>query len=176
MSTLAVAAIINQAVARMPEGRKCVNVGVWHGFTFLAAMAHNPDKICVGIDNFATFGGPRNAFLERFHAHRSPNHHFYDVSYEEYFARIHEGPIGVYLYDGSHNYTNQLRGLQAAEPFLAAGSIVMVDDTNWAPPRRAVTDFMAAGQNRYRLLYDVKTRSNCHPTLWNGLMVFEKIA
>jgi len=68
MSTLAVAAIINQAVARMPEGHRCVNVGVWHGFTFMAALVNNPDKTCIGVDNFATFGGPREAFLQRFDA------------------------------------------------------------------------------------------------------------
>lgn len=176
MSTLAVAAIINRAVARMPEGHRCVNVGVWHGFTFLAALVNNPDKTCIGVDNFATFGGPREAFLQRFQKSRTPNHYFFDMDYEEYFAKVHQGPIGFYLYDGNHDYANQLRGLEIAEPYLAAGCIVMVDDTNWSPPHRAVEDFLARRPDEYRLLLDARTRSNCHPTLWNGLMVFEKIA
>lgn len=176
MSTVAVAAIINQAVACMPEGHVAVNVGVWHGFTFLAALVNNHDKTCVGVDNFATFGGPREAFLERLQAYRSASHLFYDMDYQMYFAQVHSGPIGFYLYDGNHDYVNQLRGLEVAEPFFAEGCIVMVDDTNWSAPRRAVADFMARRPDEYRLLLDVKTRSNCHPTFWNGLTVFQKTA
>ncbi|MCA1961665.1 MAG: class I SAM-dependent methyltransferase [Desulfomonile sp.] len=176
MSTLAVASIINQAVARMPGDHRCVNVGVWHGFTLLAALVNNPDKTCIGVDNFATFGGPREAFLRRFNSSKSPNHYFYDMDYEEYFAHVHTGHIGFYLYDGNHDYANQLRGLEVAEPHFGAGCIIMVDDTNWSAPHRAVEDFMARRPGEYRLLLDAKTRSNCHPTLWNGLMVLKKTA
>ena len=62
------------AVASMPAGHAFVNAGVWHGYTLLAAMAGNPDAICVGIDDFSEFGGPRDEFGARFEAARSPRH------------------------------------------------------------------------------------------------------
>ncbi len=103
MSTLAIGAIINFGVKCLPEDQAFVNVGVWNGFTFLAGMQNNPDKTCVGVDNFSEFGGPRKHFLERFDKIKSPFHYFYDMDYEEYFSKIHKGSIGLYIYDGEHS-------------------------------------------------------------------------
>lgn len=61
MSTFAIGAIINEAVAHMAPDHAFVNVGVWNGFTLLAGMAGNPDRRCIGVDNFSEFGGPRDA-------------------------------------------------------------------------------------------------------------------
>lgn len=176
MSTFAVAAIINRAVARLPAGQSFVNVGVWHGFSLLAGMAGHPDKRCVGIDNFSEFGGPKQEFLARWNAARGPGHEFHEMDYRDYFATVHQGPIGLYIYDGDHAYQHQLMGLEVAEPHLAPGCIILVDDTNDDQPARATRDFMAARPGRYRLLFDRRTACNEHPTLWNGLMVLEKTA
>jgi len=175
MSTFAIGAMINEAVARMSPEHVFVNVGVWHGFTLLAAMAGNPDRRCVGVDNFSEFGGPRDAFLARYSEVRSEQHAFHEMDYTEYFAHAHRGPIGCYIYDGEHSYANQLRGLEAAEPFLAHGCIVLVDDTNDDDPRRATLDFVAARRGEYRILLDRRTACNGHPTLWNGVMLVERV-
>ncbi len=118
MSTLAIASALDRAVAGMSAGESFVNVGVWHGFTLFSAMINNPDKTCVGVDNFSEFGGPRATFLEAFEQKRSSRHFFHDMDYREYFKNVHDGSIGVYLYDGEHSYANQLEGLQVAEPFF----------------------------------------------------------
>jgi len=174
MSTFAIAAVINRAVSLMPEGAAFVNVGVWNGFTFLAGMAGNPERRCVGVDDFSEFGGPRQPFLARFERRRSPSHAFYEMDYTDYFAKRHEGPIGVYLYDGEHGYDNQLRGLATAERFFAPGCVIIVDDTNLPDPRRATLDFMAARPGAYRVLLDRTTAGNGHPTFWNGLLVLQR--
>jgi len=174
MSTFAIAAVINRAVSLMPPESAFVNVGVWNGFTFLAGMAGNADRRCVGVDNFSEFGGPKEAFLARFERRRSAHHTFHEMDYRAYFAERHEGPIGVYLYDGEHGYDNQLRGLETAERFFAPGAVIVVDDTNLAEPRRATFDFMAARPGLYRVLLDRRTSGNGHPTFWNGLLVFQR--
>jgi Methyltransferase domain/Glycosyl transferase family 2 len=173
MSTLAIGGLINHAVAHMPEDRAYVNVGVWHGFTFLAGMLGNPRRACVGIDNFSDFGGPRERFMGRFEELKGPAHAFYEMDYREYFEQLHREPIGVYLYDGNHEYENQQRGLEIAEPYFADGCIVLVDDTNWQPPRDATIDFVAESEREYELLLDCTTPDHPHPTFWNGLMVFQ---
>jgi hypothetical protein len=174
MSTFAIGAVINRAVADMPPDQCYVNVGVWNGFSFLAGMAGNQGKRCVGIDNFSALGGPREAFLKRFERHRGPNHEFHDMGYEQYFANHHSGTIGVYLFDGPHQYEHQLKGLQIAEPFLAEDAVIIVDDTNWRDPRNGTLDFVQQSRHEYRLVADHRTRGNGHPTFWNGLMVFRR--
>ncbi len=175
MSTLAVAGIINRGVARMDRDAVFVNVGVWFGFTFLAGLLDNPDKRCIGVDNFSQFGGPRSEFLKRFEDLRSDNHTFHDMDYVEYFSTVHQDPIGFYIYDGGHEYEDQLKGLQLAEPFFSKNCVVLVDDTNWPEPRNASLDFISQSSNQYSILLDVTTHGNCHPTVWNGLLVFERV-
>ncbi len=176
MSTLAIGAMISQGVSQMADSEAFVNVGVWQGFTFLSGMVNNAGKICIGIDNFSEFGAPREDFLARFNNLRSPHHHFYEMDYAQYFSTVHKGYIGFYIYDGAHGYEDQLKGLRIAEPFFSQNCIVLVDDTNWEDPRQATLDFISSSANDYRILLDVKTSNNCHPTVWNGVMVFQRAA
>jgi hypothetical protein len=174
MSTFAIGAIINRTVSCMAQDARFVNVGVWHGFTLLSGMTGNPDKLCIGVDNFSEFGGPKEQFLRRFNEHKSANHHFYDMDYREYFANVHSGEIGFYIYDGNHSYENQMMGLKLAEPFFAKNCVVLVDDTNGVDPRQATLDFINDNRNKYEILLDAKTLGNKHPTFWHGIMIFRK--
>ena len=174
MSTFAVSALINRAVADMSPEAAFVNVGVWVGFSLFSGMVGNEGKRCVGIDNFSEFGGPREAFMERFERFRGPVHEFHEMDYRDYFANVHgERPIGVYFYDGDHAYEHQLEGLRAAEPHFTDDCVVFVDDTNWAPAHQATYDFMASSEREYRVLLDRRTATNVHPTFWNGVIVFQ---
>lgn len=175
MSTFAIGAMINRGVSQMPDTQAFVNVGVWNGFTLLSGMVNNPQKTCIGIDNFSESGSPREAFKERFNKYKSTNHHFYDMDYIEYFSTIHKEPIGFYIYDGNHSYENQLKGLEVAEPFFAKDCIILVDDTNWVEARQATMDFVSKGSPGYRPLLDQSTASNRHPTFWNGVMILQRI-
>ncbi len=174
MSTFAVSALINRAVADMSPDTAFVNVGIWVGFSLFSGMVGNDGKQCVGIDNFSEFGGPREAFMERFERFRGPAHEFHEMDYRDYFANVHgERPIGVYFYDGDHAYEHQLEGLRAAEPHFTDDCVVFVDDTNWAPAHQATYDFMASSEREYRVLLDRRTATNVHPTFWNGVIVFQ---
>jgi hypothetical protein len=173
MSTFAVAALINNAVAQMPAGQAYVNVGVYAGFSFLAGMLENPARTCVGIDDFSWSNAARAGLRRRFEAMRSPAHRFHEMDYLDYFTNIQSEPIGVYVYDGDHAYDHQLRGLEIAEPFFADGCIVVVDDINWEAPREATIDFVARSERHYDVLMDRSTHDHAHPTLWNGLMVLQ---
>ncbi|MBS2037238.1 glycosyltransferase [bacterium] len=168
MSTLAYSALLQRMVAEMPDHLVYVNVGVWHGFSFLASILDNGAKRCVGVDNFSQFGGPRAQFLQRFERLRGDRHEFYEMDYQDYFAHKHTGQLGAYFYDGHHAYEHQLRGLQVAEPHFAPGCIVLVDDTNWDEPRQASLDFVKNSSRRYELIFDMRTALNSNPTWWNG--------
>lgn len=173
MSTIANAAVLNTAVHEMDPGHAFVNVGVWNGFTFLAAMAANGEKACIGVDNFSEFGGPKQDFLARFVEHRTPSHRFFDRDYVDFFAAGLDRPLGVYLYDGEHGYENQYRGLMIADPFYAEDAIVIVDDTNLDRARDATLQFCADSRLDWEVVFDRRTASARHPTLWNGLMILQ---
>ena len=175
LSTYAIAALINRGVSQLAEGMCFVNIGVWHGFTFLAGMQGNADKCCIGVDNFSTLGNPKDAFLERFNCVQSQNHTFYDLDYQDYFATVHKAPIGLYLYDGDHSYLHQLRGLEIAAPFFADSCFILVDDTNRSAPRQATLDFVAKYPGRYHIVLDQNTCVADHPTFWDGLMIVQKL-
>ena len=97
------------------------------------------------------------------------------MDYLEYFAKVHKGKIGFYIYDGGHLYQDQLKGLQVAEPYFTDNCLVLVDDTNWDDPRQATLDFMKNSPNEYKLLLDVKTFRNGHITYHNGVMIFQRV-
>ena len=174
MSTFAIGAIINFGVKRLQKGQSFVNVGVWNGFTFLAGILNNPEKHCIGVDNFSELGGPRKQFLDRFNKMKSKNHIFYDMDYEKYFSDQHTKKIGFYIYDGEHSYNNQFKGLKVAEPFLADEALVLIDDTNLDAPRQATLDFVEQSEYKYQIIFDQRTYCNMHPTFWNGLLLLRK--
>jgi hypothetical protein len=173
MSRLANAAVLNTAVRGMDPARAFVNVGVWNGFTFLAAMAANEERTCLGVDNFSEFGGPKQQFLERFVSRRTPSHRFFDQDYVDFFAAGLDRPLGVYLYDGEHSYENQYRGLMIADPFYAEDAIVLVDDTNLDRAHEATLQFTQDSRLEWEVVFDRRTAAGRHPTFWNGLMILQ---
>ena len=176
MSTYALGSVVNFLTAQLKSGQAFVNVGVWHGFTFLSGVVCNPQKRCVGVDNFSEFRGPKDSFMGSFNKYKSANHEFFEMDYQRYFKEKHSGPIGFYIYDGEHSYENQMQGLKVAEPFFADGCIVLVDDTNIPHVHAATMDFISQSRHKYRILLDQRTRCNAHPTFWNGIIVFQKNA
>jgi hypothetical protein len=49
---------------------------------------------------------------------------------------------------------------------------VLVDDTNWEEPRRAVEEF-CAGRPEARLALSLPTPGLTHPSFWNGLTAID---
>lgn len=174
VSTFAIGAIINRAVALMPDDRSYLNVGVGQGFALLAGMASNPHKRCIGVDDLSRDDLLRNDFLRRFLRARSPKHEFREGDFREYFATRHQETLGLYLFDGPRAYDDQRDGLRLAEPFFAPGCLVFVDDTNWPELREANLDFIKHSPFEYQMLLDVQTPRTGHPTFWNGVMLFER--
>ena len=40
------------------------------------------------------------------------------MDYRDYMSDVHDGPIGIYLYDGEDSYEGEFEALTAAEPYL----------------------------------------------------------
>jgi predicted O-methyltransferase YrrM len=78
--------------------------------------------------------------------------------------------VGVYYYDGPHDYDSQVRGLRAVEPWLADEALLVVDDHDWEEVARATADYLAA-EPRARLLFDIAGTDKGQPQWWEGVAV-----
>ncbi len=165
-------ALLNLAARCLDPGEAYVEVGVFHGASLIAAMLGNEDKRFVGIDSFAF----RDATLENVQANLArhgltPPELIVGDAFELVPAgALADAPIGVWYYDAAHSYEAQLEGLRIAEPWLAPGALVIVDDTDWDDVARAMDDYVAE-QPRARRVLTIDGKSRGAPQWWEGMQV-----
>ena len=137
-------ALLNLAAACLEGDEAYVEIGVFHGASLIAAMLGNEGKRFVGIDSFAF----RDASLEKIHANLArfgltPPEIIVGDAFELVPAgALRDVPTGIWYYDAAHSYEAQLEGLRIAEPLLAPGALVIVDDTDWDDVARAMDDYL----------------------------------
>ncbi len=180
LATENVLALLNLAASLLEPDESYVEVGTYYGASLIAAMQGNEGDF-VAVDAFA-FGplevsgrelpaasrAGLEANLRRFGAGRAT------ILEGDAFDLLEGGAlgdrrVGVYYYDGPHDYAGQLRGLQAIEPWLAAEALVVVDDYDWESVSTAIRDYLA-GQPKARMLLSIPGEDNGHPQWWSGMV------
>jgi hypothetical protein len=168
--------LLNAAVGLLEEGEVYLEVGCFQGATLIGALLEHPSRRAYAVDNFSEFdrdGQNHRRLLDNLTAFRLDRQvGFHNQPFEEFFLdrRTDGTRVGVYFYDGAHDYRSQLLGLLLAVPLLAGRALVVVDDSNCAAVKQATWDFLAAFPP-CRLLLDLPTPGNGHPSFWNGLFV-----
>ena len=167
-------ALLNLAASCLDPGEAYVEVGVFHGASLIAAMLGNRSNRFVGIDSFDF----RDASLEtveqnldRFGLSR-PELLVGDVFELAREGKLDDVAVGAWYYDALHTYEAQLEGLRIAEPFLAPGALLIVDDTDWEQVGRAMDDYLA-GQPRARRILTIEGKERGYPHWWEGMQVLE---
>jgi predicted O-methyltransferase YrrM len=165
-------ALLNLAARCLGPGEAYVEVGVFHGASLIAAMLGNEGKRFVGIDSFEF----RDASLEKVEANLARyGLELPEIVVGDAFELVPAGAledvvIGLWYYDASHSYEAQLEGLRIAEPHLAPGALVIVDDTDWDDVDRAMDDYVAS-QTRARRVLTIDGKSRGAPQWWEGMQV-----
>ena len=165
-------ALLNLAARCLGPGEAYVEVGVFHGASLIAAMLGNEGKRFVGIDSFEF----RDASLEKVEVNLARyGLELPEIVVGDAFELVPAGAledvvIGVWYYDASHSYEAQLEGLRIAEPHLAPGALVIVDDTDWDDVERAMNDYVAS-QKRARRVLTIDGKSRGAPQWWEGMQV-----
>jgi protein O-GlcNAc transferase len=176
MTTPNVLQLLNEAVAYLEAGEVYCEIGCFQGATLIGALLGHPGCPAYAADNFCEFDpqGQNHAALQANLAAYGLEKQvlFHNQEAEDFLATLRKTQVkvGVYLYDGAHDYRSQLMGLLLAVPLLAEHALLVVDDGNWPAVKQATWDFLAARPEAH-LLFDLPTPGNCHPTFWNGLMV-----
>lgn len=176
-----VLALLNLAASLLSPGESYVEVGTYYGASLIGAMRDTTGDF-VAIDAFSF--GP----IE-FRGRKLPaaSREGLEASLREFGAEgatILEGDafevleggalgdrrVGVYYFDGPHDYDSQVRGLRAVEPWLADEGLLVVDDYDWEAVARATADYLAA-EPRARLLFEIPGADKGFPQWWEGVAV-----
>ena len=133
----------------------------------------------VGVDNFSEFDGKTSEFLfyEKFNKIKKNNHNFFKEDALTYLKNCNK-KFDFYFYDALHTFEYQYEALNLATPHLKKGALIMIDDICWNysnDPIEATNKFLKDNKKDYKLLLDIKTKYNKHPTFWNGYFIIEKI-
>ena len=164
-------ALLNLAASLLDAGESYVEVGSFKGLSLIAAMLGNTGDF-VGIDNFSLDEGNRALLEANLRRYGLAGH---TILEGDAFTLLRRGAlgdrrVGVYYYDAAHDYESQVRGLRLIEPYLAAGALLIVDDTDWDLVARAMRDYLA-GQPRAELLVKLDGKDLGQPWWWEGVQV-----
>jgi protein O-GlcNAc transferase len=178
MTTANVMQLLNFAVDCMEPGEIYCEIGCFQGATLIGALLNHPEQVAYAVDNFSRFDEHGENLeklidnLTRFGIEEQVV--FCEQDFEEFFWELREvnfeEKIGVYFYDGAHDYRSQILGLLLIKPFLADRALIIVDDSNRSAVHQANWDFIASHPH-CQMLFDLPTRGNGDRTFWNGIQV-----
>lgn len=166
-------ALLNLAAACLDSEESYVEVGVFHGASLIAALLGNEDRRFVGIDDFGFRDGSVERLEQNLASFGLPRP---ELLVGDVFELVPSGalrePVGVWYYDALHTHEAQLEGLRIAEPWLAPGALLIVDDTDWTDVERAMDDYLAA-QPRARRILTIEGKERGFPQWWEGMQILE---
>jgi len=153
-----------------------LEIGTWKGSSICSAMCGN-EMICLAIDNFKSFGGPKEEFLINFNKFKGKN----DATFIEkdcWKVDINTlGKFNIYMYDGDHSSLNHYKALNYYLPCLDNEFIYIVDDWNSSSIRDST--LKSIKDNSLNILYKKEIFSEGNPGIqrckndWhNGIVVF----
>lgn len=168
--------LLNELVT---EDDNYLEIGVFKGSTFVAALFGNNPKYAVAIDNFSQFD-PQSTNLDTFKSEVSKrgfqnftllNADCFNIPkhLEDYVLNRN---FTVYFYDGDHKERDQYLALYYYYMTLADKFIFIVDDYNTVEAQvgtlRAIDELKLIVHKEWKLLSD---RNGDTASWWNGLYV-----
>ncbi len=165
-------ALLNLAASCVEADEIYVEVGVFHGASLVAAMLGNDSRRFVGIDSFDFRDGTLEK-VEQNLAHFGvgrPELIVGDVFELVPGGALGEARAGVWYYDALHTFEAQLDGLRIAEPWLASGALLIIDDTDWEQVDRAMDAYLES-QPLARRLLTIDGKDRGQPQWWEGMQV-----
>ena len=137
-----------------------LEVGVFQGLTLLSVALSQPDVSCFGIDDFSILDPEKkNLSLvnDRLVELKVKNAALINEGFETAFEHLDdylEGrKIGVYFYDGAHDYRSQVTGLMLVQPFLHENCVLIIDDANYEFVRQSTVDFLKSFTN-FKMVFE----------------------
>jgi hypothetical protein len=163
----------------LPGGRY-LEIGVWAGSTFIAALYGNDRALAeaIAIDNWSQFqlSEPKKAFVRNTSKFLSKNS-FKFYEYDSFNLNKTEifnpqKPINIYFYDGFHSVEAQKLAFVYYNDILANTFIAIVDDYGWDNVKLGTQ--LAFKELGYKILFEEYLPARFEgdrETWWNGIYV-----
>lgn len=152
-----------------PDARY-LEIGVWRGSTFYSALYKNNPVYATAIDNFATFGGNEQTFINNLSDIEFPyefiNDHCFDLKNKL------DKKYNIYFYDGEHRDLDQENALTYYYDNLDDEFIYICDDWNF--PEVPSGTFHGIEQNDFKIVDEWTLKANYNgdtDNWWNGVWV-----
>ncbi|MDX2242078.1 MAG: tetratricopeptide repeat protein [Leptolyngbyaceae cyanobacterium bins.302] len=178
MTTANVMQLLNWAVDCLEPDELYCEIGTYQGTTLIGALLDHPDRMAYAVDNFSEFDPDGTCFaalmqnLNEFGMEEQV--YFCNQDFQQFLLELKEintnDKIGVYFYDGAHDYRSTLLGLLLAKPFLSDRALILLDDANWGTVQQACWDFLAASPEA-QVELELLTPVARFPTFWNGIQI-----
>ncbi len=193
LSTAQIGMIIALGASCLDTEEVYLNIGVWDGFSLLAASLGASESISIGVDNFSEmhqqqqpilnpdltrdYGDTRGNFYRAFRQCGSPMTYFHEMDWKDFMrtATFPVSGLGLVYYDGEHTEKAHHEFFEAVMPYLSPECVIFVDDTRIDFVRRSVEDFLSANSD-FKLLFELGGKRRRDPAWWGGFMVLGRHA
>ena len=174
MSSPRVRHLLNNLCSR--PGTRYLEVGVWRGATFCAALCGNGAAVdtAVAIDDFSEFRGCPDAFRQSCALclpEDQPAWTLYESDFRK-VARSYTRQPNVYFYDGDHQRQSQCDALMHFWQGLADPCVLVVDDWQWKNVLAGTMDGLGTLNAVLHKSWTLKAaRGEDVDSWWNGVFV-----
>jgi hypothetical protein len=155
-------------------GGNYLEVGVWHGSTFISALYGNKIN-AYAIDNWSEYNDNDSKYNFYKNCERFGISGFTFFECDAFTVDLKKIPkIDIYFYDGDHNYENTIKALTYFLPVLSDEFLFIVDDYEWEGVERGVWDgIKECNLKVIYMRYLESVGPNDKNTWWNGLGIFK---
>lgn len=116
-----------------------LEVGVYHGSTFCAALHGNKPQYACAIDNFSEFGGSEKVFKENTKKFVGVDFDFFNRDCFDLTTaqkkKLSGKKINMYMYDGPHSEEDHVKAITEYYDYLDDLFILIIDDWNFQQVR-----------------------------------------
>ncbi len=179
MTTASIMQLLNFAVECMAQEEVYCEIGCFQGATLIGALLDHPHRMAYAVDNFSEYNPWQDneskllENIERFNLDEQICFCYQD--FEDFFLNLREmtleDKIGVYFYDGAHDYRSHLMGLLLVRPFLAEKALIITVNSNWQAVQQANRDFIALNPNCQSYNYLFLSKHN-NPSKSSEVQIF----
>ncbi len=171
--------ILNTLVTCMDDDEIYLEVGTYQGGSLISALMGNSAQ-AIAVDNFAEFTTTNSEEILRANLTRfavQDRIDFHNMGYAEFFKNhlSTDVKIGVYYYDGAHNYQDQYAGMSQGMEFLKPGAVLVVDDIFYPEVRHAIIDLLHDNKAHIKPLLIIEAPDDADQEWWNGIAVLQMI-
>lgn len=151
-----------------------LEIGVWKGSTCVAGLYNNQNRVKYFIiDNFCSFGGPKNEFENNFQKFLNKPSNIIDSDCFSINSKEHGiKNIDMYFFDGPHEEADQYNALKHYYDSMNDSFIFIVDDWNWEMVRKGTMGAIKDLNLKIHKQIEYFTEHQDKNTWWNGCSFF----